>query len=71
VLDVVLHGKNEGRSTAAIARETGLTEEQVDRAMRDIDRKRMTTRYMHLEPQLVEPVPIEVAGASSPSELKS
>ena len=71
VLDVVLHGKNEGRSAASIARETGMTEEQVDRAMRDIDQKRMTTRYLHLGPQLVEPVPIEIAGAGSPSALEA
>jgi NAD+ synthase len=67
VLDVVLHGKNEGRSAAVIALETGLTEAQVDSAMRDIDRKRMTTRYLHLGPQLVEPIPIEFG----PSDLDS
>ena len=62
-LDVVLHGKNEGRSAEEIAAEIGFTPEQVERSFKDIEQKRMTTRYLHLGPQLVEPVlidPIEV-----------
>ncbi len=34
----------------------GLTPEQVDRVYRDIDQKRKTTAYLHLQPDLVEPV---------------
>jgi len=71
VLDVILHGRNEGRPVTAVARETGLTEDQVESAMRDVDRKRMTTRYLHLGPQLVEPVPLETSSSSSPPNIES
>lgn len=57
-LDVVLHARNEARSTADVAAETGFTEEQLARAYADIDQKRVTTRYLHLGPQLVERVPL-------------
>ncbi|MDR0787568.1 MAG: NAD(+) synthase [Gemmatimonadota bacterium] len=56
ILDVVLHGLNTGRSAADVALEAGLTPEQVERSFRDIEQKRMTTRYLHLGPRLVEPV---------------
>jgi NAD+ synthase len=39
-----------------VAEELGFTVEQMQRAYGDIDQKRMTTRYLHLGPQLVEPV---------------
>jgi len=55
-LDVVLHGLNESRDIADVARDAGLTVEQVERSFRDIEQKRMTTRYLHLGPQLVETV---------------
>jgi NAD+ synthase len=55
-LDVVLHARNEGRDASELAEEIGFTAEQVQRAYGDIDQKRMTTRYLHLSPQLVEPV---------------
>jgi NAD+ synthase len=55
-LDVVLHARNEGRPASDVADEVGFTVEQVERAYGDIDQKRMTTRYLHLSPQLVEPV---------------
>jgi NAD+ synthase len=58
MLDIVLHACNEGRSAAEVAEEIGLTVEQVERAFRDVDQKRMTTRYLHLGPQLVEAVPL-------------
>ena len=35
---------------------SALTPEQVQRVYDDIDQKRRTTRYLHLAPQLVEPV---------------
>ena len=57
-LDLVLHGRNEQRSVADVAADAGLTVEQVGRAFADIDQKRMTTRYLHLGPQLVEGVPL-------------
>jgi NAD+ synthase len=55
-LDVVLHGFNLGRPPREVAEDAGLTAEQVERSFRDIERKRMTTRYLHLAPQLVESV---------------
>jgi NAD+ synthase len=55
-LDVVLHARNEGRPANEVADEVGFTVEQMQRAFGDIDQKRMTTRYLHLGPQLVEPV---------------
>ena len=59
-LDVVLHGMNEGRATAEIAAETGLTVDQVERSMRDVQQKRKTTRYLHMSPQVVEAVIADV-----------
>jgi NAD+ synthase len=56
MLDVVLHARNEGRLASEVAEELGFTVEQMQRAYGDIDQKRMTTRYLHLAPQLVEPV---------------
>jgi len=55
-LDVVLHARNEGRDLEEVAQEVGFTVEQMRRAYADIDQKRMTTRYLHLGPMLVEPV---------------
>jgi len=57
-LDIVLHARNEGRAVSEVATEVGFSVEQVRRAFGDIDQKRMTTRYLHLGPQLVEPVPL-------------
>ena len=56
ILDVVLHGRNEGRSPADVATDIGFTIDQVERAYADIDQKRKTTHYLHLAPQLVEKV---------------
>ena len=58
LLDVVLSGYNDGLSPDVVAAQAGLTREQVERSYRDIEQKRMTTRYLHLGPQLVEPVVI-------------
>ena len=55
-LDVVLHSRNEGRPASEVAEEVGFTVEQMQRAYADIDQKRMTTSYLHLGPQLIEPV---------------
>jgi NAD+ synthase len=54
VLDVVLHGLNNGRPAESIAGDAGLTVEQVRNSIRDIEQKRRTTRYLHLPPVLVE-----------------
>ncbi|HEY3280079.1 MAG TPA: NAD(+) synthase [Gemmatimonadales bacterium] len=61
-LDVVLYAHNLGLDAAALAAELGegRTPEEAARALRDIEQKRATTRYLHLPPLLIEPVP-EVA----------
>ena len=59
ILDVVLLGFNQGRDAASVAADAGLTAEQVERSYKDIEQKRMTTRYLHLGPQLVEKVVLE------------
>ena len=55
-LDIVLNGLNEGDSLDSIAAETGLSIEEVERAIRDVHQKRKTTRYLHMSAQVVEPV---------------
>jgi NAD+ synthase len=60
-LDIVLHARNEGRPAGDVAAETGFTEDQLARAYADIDQKRVTTRYLHLGPQLVEPVALDTS----------
>ena len=62
MLDVVLHARNESRPANEVAEHTGFTTEQVERAYSDIEQKRKATRYLHLGPQLVEPVPLTGGG---------
>jgi NAD+ synthase len=56
-MDLCLYGKNIGAPVEHIAEATGLSTEQVQRVFRDIDQKRKTTHYLHLQPELVAPVP--------------
>ncbi|TFH33587.1 MAG: NAD(+) synthase [Deltaproteobacteria bacterium] len=56
-MDIVLCGMNMGKTAGEVAREAGLTAEQVERVFRDIRTKRSTTRPLHLGPVLVEAVP--------------
>jgi NAD+ synthase len=56
-LDLCLYGKNNGVPPETVGPAVGLTAEQVKRVYADIDTKRATTRYLHLKPQLVAPVP--------------
>lgn len=56
VLDVVLYAKNDGLPPQDVVRSAGLPLEAVEYAYADIDQKRSSTRYLHLGPQLVEPV---------------
>jgi NAD+ synthase len=56
-MDLVLYAANGGWSTHRAAAAFGLTAEQVERAYRDIEQKRSTTRYLHTPPLLVDPVP--------------
>ena len=63
-LDVVLNGFNEGQAVERIAEEAELSPEEVERAIKDVQQKRKTTRYLHLAPKVLEPVipeSIEVA----------
>jgi NAD+ synthase len=56
-MDLCLYGHNHAVSAAAVASAAGLTEAQVQQAYADIDAKRRTTRFLHMSPVLVEPVP--------------
>jgi NAD+ synthase len=63
-LDATLAGRNGGRAATDVASETGMTVADVERAYRQIDRKRAATRYLHMPALLVEPVPeVELAGS--------
>ncbi len=56
-MDLCLYGKNNGLSADAIAAAAKLDRPTVERVWADIDRKRATTRYLHLKPALVADVP--------------
>jgi NAD+ synthase len=60
-MDACLYGKNNGLAPEAVAAAAGLSAEQVKNAYADIDNKRRTTRYQHLRPLVVEPIP-EIGG---------
>ena len=51
-MDLCLWAKNHGAPPAEVAPSVGITAEQAERVYRDIDQKRVTTRYMHLPPVL-------------------
>ena len=55
-MDLVLWAKNQGLPAAEVADGLGLKPEQIERVFKDIDQKRRTTRYLHMRPQLIEPV---------------
>jgi NAD+ synthase len=56
-MDLCLYGKNHGVDAELVGRHTGLSADQVQAIYRDIDRKRATTRYLHLPPLLIADVP--------------
>jgi NAD+ synthase len=56
-MDLCLFGKNNAVPVADIAAAAGLTEQQVNRVLRDIDQKRKTTEYLQLPPELVTEIP--------------
>ena len=56
-MDAMLHAHDRGLDAAIAGAELGFTPEQVERVYRDIEQKRATTRYLHLAPLLVEPMP--------------
>jgi NAD+ synthase len=55
-MDLCLYAHNQGLPPESVADAVSLTPEQVQRVFDDIDQKRRTTRYLHLAPQLVEPI---------------
>ena len=56
-MDLCLYAKNNGIPPADVAETVGLTTDQVQRVVDDIDTKRATTRYLHMPGQLIEEVP--------------
>jgi NAD+ synthase len=56
-MDLCLYGRNHDIPAEEVAPAIGLTADQTSRVYRDIDQKRRSTRYLHLKPLLVEPVP--------------
>jgi NAD+ synthase len=56
-MDLCLYGKNKGYTPAQVAETVGLTPDQAQRVYDDIETKRATTRYLHLQAQLIEAVP--------------
>ena len=61
VLDLCLYGKNHGYSPEEVAPAAGLPPGRVRAIYQDVERKRAATRYLHLSPVLVAPVP-EIEG---------
>jgi NAD+ synthase len=59
-LDLCLYGRNHDIDPADVAEATTLTVEQVQRIYANIDSKLVSTRYLHMPPQLMEPV-VEVS----------
>ncbi len=55
-MDLCLFGKNNGVPLDQVAAATDLTVEQVQRVYRDIDQKRQSTEYLHLDAVLAGPV---------------
>jgi NAD+ synthase len=55
-MDLCLYGLNNNLPADRVAAAAGLTADQMSRVWADITAKRKATRYLHLAPQLVEPV---------------
>ena len=55
-MDLCLYGLNHGIARAETAAAAGLSEDEVERVWADIAAKRRATRYLHMQPLLVEPV---------------
>lgn len=56
-MDLCLYGHNHQIPATEVGNIIGLTQEQVERVYKDIESKRRGTRYLHLPPLLVEPIP--------------
>lgn len=55
-MDLCLYGKNHGVPVGEVAQATGLSTEEVSRAYEMIDSRISASQYLHLAPELVEPV---------------
>ena len=55
-MDLCLYAVDHQIPVGQVAQALGLREEQVQRVFRDIEAKRRASRYLHLPPQLVEPL---------------
>ena len=56
-MDLCLYAKNNGYQPEQLTDLLNLNAEQIENVFKDIDAKRATTRYLHLQAQLVEKVP--------------
>jgi NAD+ synthase len=56
-MDLCLYARDHGLAAERVADAVGLSPRDVERVFDDIDQKRRTTRYLHLPPVLVSPVP--------------
>jgi NAD+ synthase len=55
-MDIALYALNHGYSADELAPAIGISAAQAANVYKDIEAKRRATRYMHLAPQLIEPV---------------
>jgi NAD+ synthase len=55
-MDIALYALNHGYSAEELAPAIGISAVQAANVYKDIEAKRRATRYMHLAPQLIEPV---------------
>jgi NAD+ synthase len=69
-MDLCLYGKDHGVPAEEVAPAVGLTAEQVVWVYADIDKKRVTTGYLHARPLLVDAVDLSVDLASGRSGAK-
>ncbi|QDT95998.1 NAD(+) synthase [Gimesia aquarii] len=58
-LDCCLYGLNHGFSAESVAEGIGLPTEQVELVYGDIESKRKASRYLHMSPQIIEPVLVD------------
>jgi NAD+ synthase len=56
-MDLCLYARDHGISPERVADAVDLSPRDVSRVFQDIEQKRRTTRYLHLPPQLVSPIP--------------
>ena len=64
-MDRILHAHNAGAGVEEAALSLGYASEQIERVYREIERKRATTRYLHMAPLLVEDVAEVSSGHSN------